>query len=677
MTPCAVCRLATATPHACGACGSAVYCGVACQAEDWKHRGHARQCADLARAKRALPPVHHRLLVAGHRAHCAARGTGGVPALQTDPLPSLWESLPDELLMFMTRDIDSPDDLSALISVLTRPPLVAPLPSLPVQEFAAARVGPTGRGALMEALMRLRVAPLYVPPPGTPVGTPPPSGAWALHRKSLFAEDNTVSWEEAGHMHWPVANIEARLAACYMPPAGVVLRAGWMQDADPNRASDDPDSVQRALGRPATDAERTMVTAIAMAVRKRAFALGTTKKAAKTIAVQAASANAPLVPQTIPYEKTIGRLPHRMPFTPAGRAWLDYAWTLPSLTPDRRYIAPMPEYDASTIGAGAANVGGSIVVHDADHGAFDAVTATAGDVLLQVDAPTLVPGMAPLPALLATRSVTLVGALRDARGLLPALACVVGKLHVSDCVAMTSLGDAFQTLHTVGGDLTLQQNANLPSLDACFPALRRVGTTLAISRNDRCQTLAGCFPTLVRANTIAIRSNDALASLNGVFPALRRLDGDVKLEYNKACASMAGAFPVLRAVKDLDILRNDALANLDGAFGALAHTRGDLMIRSNHTLLRIGTAFGALETVDGTLYVFNNDALYSMARAFPALRTVRGSFAIRENAQLRDMAEAFQMLRSVGARSKVQPVRLHDAFVSLPAEQKRVLENLP
>jgi hypothetical protein len=661
MPACAVCRLAAATPQVCGACNGAMYCGVACQAEDWKHRGHARQCADLARATRVLPPAHHHLLVAAHRAHCAAagarRGTNGVPALQTDPLPSIWQTLPDELLMFMTRDIDSPDDLSALITILTRPPLVAPPPTLPVQEFAAARVGPTGRGALMEALLRLRLAPLYVPPPGTPVGAPPPPGAWGLRRIALFADDNTVSWQDAGRTYWPVENIEARLAATYLPPAGFVLRAGWMQDVDPDRARGDPDSFRRALGRPPSDEERAIVATVVPAVRRRAVACATTGALAAELAIHPPFAD----------DATAA--------TAANGAWIDYAWTLPELK--RHALFAPPDYTAATIGAAAVNVGGSLIVAGSCAGgdcrAFDLVTAVSRTVVLRMDDHTLTPDTAPLPALLVATSVSMSSALRDARGLLPALVSVVADVDVSQCNDMESFRGAFEAMAIVGLNLYVRGNVRLSRLDGCFPALRAVGGTILVMHNDRLLTLGRCFPTLARTNSVMVYKNATLANLDDALPSLLRIGGTLYICSNAACATMTNAFPSLVSAGTVKISNNAALVSLDGTLGALVRLYENLSITDNPELARIGTGFAALREVDDAFHIERNERLQTLARAFPALHTVSWKFHIRANAQLHDAADAFPVLRNF-EDVQLQPMRIQDAFASLSDEGKRRLE---
>jgi hypothetical protein len=643
MHVCGVCRNEQSSqPSVCGACRSAVYCGTACQEKDWTHGSHHRECAKLGRARRALPSAYHHLVVAAHRAQCAARS---VPPRQTDPIDTAWQHIPPELLLYITRTIDSTDDLRALISVLSRPPAVAPPPTLPVQQFVDARVGPEGPVALMEALLRLRAAPLYVPRPDVPSGTPASDGEWGARRRALFEPTNTVSWAAAGRAYWPLANVEARLAATFMPPRGLVLRAGWLEDG--------VDSVKNALNRPPAVLEQAAIPVIVAATKEYAAAY---------------AAGAPGIVEPI------------VASSAQDKTWTDRSWVLTdeaAATVDAAVIAlnpsyawPVADFWEMTIGVAAVNVGGNIVV-DANDRAFDRVAAVSGEVFLNgCDANTL-PALRTatavrvglrntphyvaqnfLPSLVHVEQHVMIEPLTSHVSLqaaFPALRTVGGAVDIRDTINLTSIANAFAALENAG-EVTLHRNDALVSLDGAFAKLKSVDISIAIRLNAHLTHITNAFAALESVgDNITIAHNVQLASIDGAFATLTRVGQNMKISGNPQLASPNGAFAALKRVgRDVAIAGNAQIVSLDGMFGALVRVGRDVIISTNERLVRIGGAFAALERVGRDLDFISNAQLVSLDREFPSLARVGRHIYIRDNKRLASIARAFASLKSTG-----------------------------
>lgn len=172
--------------------------------------------------------------------------------------------------------------------------------------------------------------------------------------------------------------------------------------------------------------------------------------------------------------------------------------------------------------------------------------------------------------------------------------------------ALTDLSE-LSCLHTVGGDLTIEQNEQLVSLDG-LEQLERVDGALSVG--------------LLYCDNMATGEN---CSTTG-NPALERIDSLGALQYVGNWLSFGGN-PSLTTIADLDRLES---------VGSTSDGGGGLWFDDNPALTAL-PATPALRTVDGWLTVWGHDALVSLD-GLESIEEVTGILVIGWDGQLADVS---------------------------------------
>ena len=233
----------------------------------------------------------------------------------------------------------------------------------------------------------------------------------------------------------------------------------------------------------------------------------------------------------------------------------------------------------------------------------------------------------------------------DDESLFPSLSdleIVEGNLHLVDLPTITSIGQYFTSLTSLGG-VIVRDTPTLTSLNG-FPASATAGTTLngdivlsganVGSSLDK-SALAG-YQTVLGSVRLEDGHND-LSFLSSV----QQIEGRLYIANNAALTNVSG----LGAITDLGSLfvyQNAALSSLSG-LSSLARVDGDVDIDDN--LMLSDVALPSLTTVGGQLRL--SESSVSSLSGWSALTSVGGSLILRTSASLTSL-NGLQNLTTIG-----------------------------
>ena len=260
--------------------------------------------------------------------------------------------------------------------------------------------------------------------------------------------------------------------------------------------------------------------------------------------------------------------------------------------------------------------------------------------------------------------ITQNGALRSFGDAFASLQIVRGALYIQSCSAVRSFATAFASLHTVGGQFYMQsvgENSDSGEVAGAnlFPSLETVGGTFYMS-SVHFASFVDAFRSLrTVGGDLSMQYLYRLASISGAsFRQLRTVGGDFYMQSLNRLQIIEGpAFSSLRAVRY-------GLRSSSSRFSGSAFR----MVSMGQLRTIAGSAFGSLEAVYGDMQTTNLEQLADLG-SFLALTEVAGQLSMYGLSPTFNRETALPALNCVGSvnyqtSSRIQ-VPLH--VVNLPA----------
>lgn len=235
------------------------------------------------------------------------------------------------------------------------------------------------------------------------------------------------------------------------------------------------------------------------------------------------------------------------------------------------------------------------------------------DPVSRVDGPVSITSASDLDAFLATVTESF---------------AIDGALEVSG----TELADLSRLsgLHTLGGDLTVEENPLLVSLTG-LEGLSAVGDDLRILRNPSLTSLDGLEGLESVSGDLVLSGNPTLLSLTSL-DGLTRVDGLMSIRDNTTLESLVGLGALVTIPGSLLIENNASLTSLSGldnleSVGQIVSIRSNESLETLEGVGRLGAAQGLVITNNASLLPSEADFLRDQlaSRGFSGLTTIEGN----------------------------------------------------